>query len=221
MHHKSRSYDVWFLRYKVQRTKFFVILGHFCPFDTPNNPPPQKKKKNLDRIKKRLEILSFYSHVPQMTITWCMVSKISSTTDRIFFHFGLFFALYPLTQTIKILNKWKKLPEILSFYTWVPSNKNHMMYDFWDMECDRQNFFSFQTIFCPFIPPPPPPLKNQNFKKMKKNHRDIILLHKYTINDNHMIYGSWDINCNRYIFFVILGHFLPKKWKHQENEKKP
>ena len=24
-----------------------------------------------------------------------------------------------------------------------------------------------------------------------------------------MIYGSWDINCNRQIFFVILGHFCP------------
>ena len=30
-YHKSRSYDVCFLRYKVQRTEFFVILGHFCP----------------------------------------------------------------------------------------------------------------------------------------------------------------------------------------------
>ena len=27
VHHKSRSYDVWFLKYKVQRTEFFVILG--------------------------------------------------------------------------------------------------------------------------------------------------------------------------------------------------
>ena len=29
VHHKSRSYDVWFLRYGVQRTKFIVILGYF------------------------------------------------------------------------------------------------------------------------------------------------------------------------------------------------
>ena len=28
--HKSRSYDVWFLRYKEQRTKFFVILPFFA-----------------------------------------------------------------------------------------------------------------------------------------------------------------------------------------------
>ena len=31
VYHKSRSYDVWFLRNKVQRTEFFVILGHFYP----------------------------------------------------------------------------------------------------------------------------------------------------------------------------------------------
>ena len=36
-------------------------------------------------------------------------------------------------------------------------------------------------------------LKNQNFEKMKKMPEDIILLHMYTINDNHMVYGSWDI----------------------------
>ena len=48
VHHKSRSYDVWFLRYKVQRTKFFVILGHFLPFDPPNNP----KNQNFEKMKK-------------------------------------------------------------------------------------------------------------------------------------------------------------------------
>ena len=31
VYHKSRSYDVWFLRYKVQRIEFFVILGQFSP----------------------------------------------------------------------------------------------------------------------------------------------------------------------------------------------
>ena len=65
-------------------------------------------------------------------------------------------------------------------------------------------------------------------KKKTKNARDIIL-HKCNINHNHMIYGSWDIKCNRQIFFVILGHILTfyppnspkkmkisKKWKHLE-----
>ena len=55
-------------------------------------------------------------------------------------------------------------------------------------------------IFCHFglffvlLPPNNP--KNQNFEKMKKKKqktkkpRDIIMLHMFTINDNHMMYGS-------------------------------
>ena len=56
------------------------------------------------------------------------------------------------------------------------------------MECDRYNFFSFWTMFCPLTPPKNP--ENQNFVKMKKAPRDIIILHKCTINDNNMMYGS-------------------------------
>ena len=53
------------------------------------------------------------------------------------------------------------------------------------MECDGQNFCHFGPFFCPFTP------KNQDFKKMKKKTpRDIIILHKCTINDNLMMYGS-------------------------------
>ena len=96
-----------------------------------------------------------------------------------------------------------------------------MIYGSWDIKHDRKNFFSFWTIFCPFAPPPPPPnnSENQSFQKMKKTPRDIIILHKRTIN------GSWDMKCTRRIFFVILGHFFLfyslKKWKFQKNEKKP
>ena len=32
-------------------------------------------------------------------------------------------------------------------------------------------------------------LKNENFEKMKKLLGDIIILHKCTTNDNHMMYG--------------------------------
>ena len=32
VYHKWQSYDVWFLRYEVQRTEFFVISNHFCSF---------------------------------------------------------------------------------------------------------------------------------------------------------------------------------------------
>ena len=66
-----------------------------------------------------------------------------------------------------------------------------------------------------------------NFKKpekMKKTPGDMILLHKCIINDNHMIYGSWDSKCNRLNFFVIWGHFLafylPNSLKNRNIKKK-
>ena len=73
----------------------------------------------------------------------------------------------------------------------------------------QTEFFFISDHFLPFYSPSPSPIKESKFWKNEKIHRDIIILHKCTINDNHMTYGSWDINCNRYIFFVVLGHFLP------------
>ena len=72
VYHKSRSYDVWFLRYKVQRTEFFVILGHFLPLTLLTT----QKIRILKTLKKLLKILSFYTCVTQMMIIWCMVPEI-------------------------------------------------------------------------------------------------------------------------------------------------
>ena len=87
-------------------------------------------------------------------------------------------------------------------------HENHMMYDSWDMEHDRQNFFSFWAIFCPFTPLSLHP-NNPDNQNVEKAPGDIIILNKCTINDNHKIYGSWDIKCTRQNVFVILGHYLP------------
>ena len=88
------------------------------------------------------------------------------------------------------MKKWKKRLKILSLYTCIPQMMI-MMYGSWDMECNRQNFLSFWAIFCPFILPNNP--KNQNFEKMEKVPVDIILLDMCTINENYVMYGSWDM----------------------------
>ena len=138
---------------------------------------------------------------------------------------GYFLPFDPLTtQKITLLKKWKKNPEDIIILHMSTINKNHIMYYSWDMECYRQNFFLFWTIFGPFTPPTPlHNSKNHNFEKMKRTPGDIMILHKCTINDNYMIYGSWDINHNSQIFFVILGHFLhfylPKSPKTQNFKK--
>ena len=97
VHHKSRSYDVWFLRYKVQRTECFVILGHFLPFDSPSNP----KNQNFEKIKK-LNILSFYTSVWSYDVwflgyweqqTECFVIKGYFLPFYLFFPFILFYSI--------------------------------------------------------------------------------------------------------------------------------
>ena len=59
--------------------------------------------------------------------------------------------------------------------------------------------------FRPFLPfYLPNNLKNQNFEKLKKATGDIIILHMWTINNSHRMYGSWDIEhdgCNCYFSF--------------------
>ena len=71
------------------------------------------------------------------------------------------------------------------------TNDDHMMYGFWDIERDRYNLLSFWAIFCTLTPLTK--VKNQNFEKIKKIPADTIILHMCTINENRMMYGSWDM----------------------------
>ena len=48
VYQKSQSYNVQFLRYRVTRTEFFVILGHFLALYPSNNPENQ----NFEKMKK-------------------------------------------------------------------------------------------------------------------------------------------------------------------------
>ena len=88
---KLKSYDVWILRYwvciKQNFLPFWTIFCTFIPLTHPKNQDFEKMKKE------HLEILSFYSCVPWITVTWCMVPKIWNAIDRIFCHFGHFFVL--------------------------------------------------------------------------------------------------------------------------------
>ena len=87
----------------------------------------------------------------------------------------------------------------------------------------QTEFFVISGYFLPFYPPNNP--ENQTFEKMKKTPGGIMILNVSIINENHMMYDSWDMKCTRHIF-VILGYFLsfypynsPKKEKFKKNEK--
>ena len=128
------------------------------------------------------------------------------------------------SRKLKSWKKWKKCLEILSFYTYMCTvNEDHMIYGFWNIMCDRQKFLSFWAIFLPFQPLDK--LENQNFNIEKKIPGDIIILHIWTINDNHMMYGSWDREHDRHKFLSFWTIFCPftplwKKIKIWKKRKK-
>ena len=70
-----------------------------------------------------------------------------------------------------------------------------MMYGSWDINWIFGHFVLFFALL------PSNKMKNQNFEKLKKTPGDIIILHMSTINENYMICGSWDMECDRQIFF--------------------
>ena len=129
------------------------------------------------------------------------------------------------TQKIKILEKWNKSLETLSFYTSVQPknlkfwktekkpgdiiilhmctiNDYHMMYSSWDMKHDRQNFFVILDLFCLFTP-----LTTQKIKILKK------YTYNHTIQYNPMLHCSWDTvhdRCNCcFSFWAIFCPFTP------------
>ena len=81
----------------------------------------------------------------------------------------------------------------------------------------QTDFFVILCHFLPFDPPNKP--KNQKFEKIKNP----IILHLSTTNDNHMMYGSWDMECNKQnvlSFWTIFCPTNPLKWRFWKNDKK-
>ena len=103
--------------------------------------------------------------------------------------------------------KWKKCLEILSLCTFMCTiHEDHMIYSSWNIRCDWQKFSTFWAIFCPFSPL----ITTWKIKilTLKKTTADIIILHICTINDNHVMYGSWDMERDRHNFLSFWTVFL-------------
>ena len=104
-------------------------------------------------------------------------------------------------------------------------NDNYIMYGSWNVECKGQNFLSFWTIFRPSTPLTTP--KIIIFRKWKHTWRNYFThVYNHTINDNHMMYGSGDMERDGQkflsfwiIFFPFYTPNKPKKSKFWKNEK--
>ena len=105
---------------------------------------PQKLKFGKNVIK-HLDIPSFYTCVPLIKIIWCMVPKIWSSTDRIFFSSWAIFCPFTSLPPWKIkISKTKKNPgDIFILYRCTKSH-DHLLYCSRDMAHDGCNcYFHF------------------------------------------------------------------------------
>ena len=118
--------------------------------------------------------------------------EIWSTTDRIFCYLGPFFSLLLHWRPGKS-KLWKNGKNFWRYYYFIPA-------------CDEQNFFSFWIIFCRFASITTQKIRFS--KKQKKTPGDIIILHLCTINGNHMMNGSWDMERDGQNFFCHFGPFF-------------
>ena len=135
---------------------------------------------------------------------WCMVLRYKTEQTKFFVIFGHFLPFYHL-DNLENQNseKMEKKPGYIIILHRCTMNDGHMMYSSWKMKCNGQNLLSLWTIFCPFSLNN---MENQNFERVKKRLGYIIILQMCTINDDHMMYGSWDMEHIR--FFCHLGPFF-------------
>ena len=75
------------------------------------------------------------------------------------------------------------------------------------IKCKGQSFLSFSVILCTLTLLRTHKIKI--LKKIKKIPGDIIILHLCALIDNHMMYGSWDIKCDRHNFLPLWAIFCP------------
>ena len=90
--HNHMRYSSWDTKW--ERLNFLFWATFFCHFTPLKSKFYKNKNKNFTKIKKHLEMPSFYTLVPKIT-EWCMLPEIWNMTDTIVCHFGTFFALLP------------------------------------------------------------------------------------------------------------------------------
>ena len=135
---------------------------------------------------------------------------------KVFVIFDPFLPIFPLNN-LKNQNfeKMKKTtPGEITILNMCTIHENHMMYGSWDMECNRQNFLSFKTIFCPFNPNNN--TKKRNFEKMKKclDICHVTQMYQKSWPNDHILNCSWDTRhdrCNFYFSFwdIFISALFP------------
>ena len=190
---------------KVQQAEFFVTLGHFLPVD---HWLPQKSK--FSKIEKQTWRYYHFLNVHHKWQSYDLWLRYR-TRQTLFVILACFLPFHPPDDPKN--QNFEKMKATLGdiILQMCTINDNHMMYGSWDMEYDRKKFSLFWTVFCSFTNNP----ENQNFWKNERNGD--LILHMCPINDNHMMYGSWNMEHHgRFCHFGPFCALLP----HQQSEKK-
>ena len=143
-----------------------------------------------------------------MTIIWCMVPEIWSVTDRIFCHSETLFVLLPPYRPRKS-KFWKNKKNSYRYYHFTQAYHKWQSYDVWFLrhKAWQTELLVILDHFLPFCLP----LTTQKIKilkKIKKTPGDIIILHMCILNDNNMIYGSWNTKCDGQNSLSFFGQFF-------------
>ena len=70
----------------------------------------------------------------------------------------------------------------------------------------QTEYFSFWTIF---LPSPRNNPENKNFEKMRNASADVVILHMFTKIQDHMMFASCDMKCDRQNFWSFWIIFCP------------
>ena len=156
-------YGFWDM--ECDRYNFLSFWTIFCPF----TPLTIRKIKILNKWKKHLEILPFYTCVPQTTIIWCMVPKIWSARDR---HFHCPF----ISLTTWKIKFWTNEKKNALRYHFLHVYHKWKSYDVWFLiyGAEQKEFFCILDQFWTFYP-----LTTQQIKILIKwkNLLEISLFH--------------------------------------------
>ena len=193
-------YSSWDMELHRQDS-FLSLRAIFCRF----TPVTTWKIKTLRKWKKHLDMSSFYTYVPKITIIWCMLPEIWSTRDK-FFHFGSFFTLYWPQKS-----KFGKNEENAQIHYYHLTHLYHKWksYDVCSFRYGMQQmqFLSFWAIFCLFTP-----LTIQKIK-IFQIQTSTWRFHDFTqVYQKPWLFALLFLTCGMWgmwLLFFILGYFLP------------
>ena len=136
------------------RSETNIIFLSFWAIFLPSCLPSNLKNQNFEKTKKLLWRCHHFTNVYQKSqscnICFLRYGDWQTYRHNFLWFWAIFFCHFTLLMNPKIWKKGKKPGDIILLYM-CSINENHM-YGSRDMECNRQNYVSFWTIFYHFTP---------------------------------------------------------------------